>query len=217
MQGKSYRVLWSIFSVCLIIAVALLGYYKMWFLRLPDRNIPHNDKVFVSPANGKIVSVKTWNQQSLVVTKEQFGAINVWTKDIDTAGTIISIQMDVTNVHYQRAPVSGKVISENYTHGSFKSAVVMNNEYGIRFENEHNEILLETPGGEKYKVIQIAGFLARRIVDDTKPGEVLKQGDILGLIKFGSQVTVILPHDVKVVTKVGEVVTDGETVLAETM
>src|SRR5579863_6486538 len=102
------RILYSI--ICLVIF--LLAYYKFWFLRQPERKIPHNDKVFVSPANGKIVSVKKWNSESLIVTKEQFGAINVWTKDVDTAGTIVSIQMDVTNVHYQRAPVSGKVISE---------------------------------------------------------------------------------------------------------
>jgi phosphatidylserine decarboxylase len=182
---------------------------------LPDRNIPHNSKIFVSPANGKIVSISHWNSESLVVTKAEYGAINVWTKDVDTAGTIVSIQMDVTNVHYQRAPVDGKVISENYVKGSFHNAVQMSNEYGIRFENEHNEFLLTTPSGEKYKVIQIAGLLARRIVDDTKPGQELKQGDVIGLIKLGSQVTIILPHDVKVVATIGEITTDGETVLAE--
>src|SRR5579863_908501 len=120
-----------------VLAIVLYGYYHVWFLRQTPRNIPFNDKVFVCPANGKIVSIHTWNSQSLVVTKEEYGAINVWTKDVDTAGTIISIQMDVTNVHYQRAPVAGKVISETYTHGSFHNAVRMSNEYGIRFENEH--------------------------------------------------------------------------------
>lgn len=197
------------------LAVFLFTYYQVWFLRQPQRNIPGNDHVFVSPANGKIVSVHKWNSQSLVVTKEEFGAINVWTKDVDTAGTIISIQMDVTNVHYQRAPVGGKVLAEKYTHGSFNSAVTMCNEYGIRFENEHNEILMETPSGKKYKVIQIAGFLARRIVDMTKPDEVVKQGDVIGLIKLGSQVTVILPHDVNVIAKPGDVTVDGETVLGK--
>ena len=197
------------------LTVFLFTYYQVWFLRQPDRNVPGNDHVFVSPANGKIVSIHRWNSESLVVTKEGFGAINVWTKDVDTAGTIISIQMDVTNVHYQRAPVAGKVISETYTHGSFHNAVQMSNEYGIRFENEHNEFLMETPSGKRYKVIQIAGFLARRIVDMTKPGQVVKQGDVIGLIKLGSQVTVLLPHDVQVLVKNGEVTVDGETVLGK--
>ena len=197
------------------LTVFLFTYYQVWFLRQPNRNVPANDHVFVSPANGKIVSIHTWNSQSLVVTKEAFGAINVWTKDVDTAGTIISIQMDDTNVHYQRAPVAGKVILETYTHGSFHNAVQMSNEYGIRFENEHNEFLMETPSGKRYKVIQIAGFLARRIVDMTKPGQVVKQGDVIGLIKLGSQVTVLLPHDVQVLVKNGDVTVDGETVLGK--
>lgn len=209
---KFFRVL--IYSA-VILTVFLFTYYQVWFLRQPVRNIPANDHLFVSPANGKVVSVHHWNSQTLVVTKEEFGAINVWTKDVDTAGTIISIQMDVTNVHYQRAPVGSKVLSEVYTHGSFHNAVSMCNEYGTRFENEHNEILLQTPSGKKYKVIQIAGFLARRIVDYTKPGEVVKQGDVIGLIKLGSQVTVILPHDVQVTVKAGDVTVDGETVLGK--
>ncbi len=197
------------------LTVFLFTYYQVWFLRQPNRNIPGNSQVFVSPANGKIVSIHKWNSQSLVVTKEEYGAINVWTKDVDTAGTIISIQMDVTNVHYQRAPVDGKVVTETYTHGSFHNAVQMSTEYGIRFENEHNEYLMETPTGKKYKVIQIAGFLARRIVDYTKPGQAVKQGDVIGLIKLGSQVTVLLPHDVEVLVKNGDVTIDGETILGK--
>jgi len=184
-------------------------------LRQPTRNIPADNKVFVSPANGRIVSIHPWNSQSLVVSKEEYGAINVWTKDVDTAGTIISIQMNVANVHYQRAPVGGKVISETYTHGSFHNAVQMSNDYGIRFENEHNEFLMETTSGKRYKVVQIAGFLARRIVDYTKPGQIVNQGDVIGLIKLGSQVTVLLPHDVQVVAKNGDVTIDGETILAK--
>ena len=196
-----------------ILAVFLFAYYQVWFLRQPARNVPGNNHLFVSPANGKIVSIHKWNSQTLTVTKEEFGAINVWTKDVDTAGTIISIQMDVTNVHYQRAPIAGKVVNETYTHGSFHNAVQMSNEYGIRFENEHNEYLMETLSGKRYKVIQLAGFLARRIVDYTKPGQVVKQGDVIGLIKLGSQVTVLLPHDVTVEVKTGDVTVDGETIL----
>jgi phosphatidylserine decarboxylase len=195
------------------VVLVLAGYYKVWFLRQPERNIPNNNSVFVAPANGKIVSIKKWNTETLLETKGDLGVINVWTKDVDTAGTIISIQMDVTNVHFQRAPVGGKIIDEKYSTGSFHNAVQMNNEYGIRFENEHNEFLLETTTGKKYKVIQIAGFLARRIVDYTKPNQPVKQGDVIGLIKFGSQVTVLLPHDVSVEAKVGEITIDGETVI----
>ena len=211
------KILRGLIYTAIALAVFLFTYYQVWFLRQPTRNIPGNNQVFVSPANGKIVSIHKWNSQSLVVTKEEYGAINVWTKDVDTAGTIISIQMDVTNVHYQRAPVAGKIVNEIYTHGNFHNAVQMSNEYGIRFENEHNEYLMETPTGKKYKVIQIAGFLARRIVDYTKPGQQVKQGDVIGLIKLGSQVTILLPHDVEVLVKTGDVTVDGETVLAKAL
>jgi phosphatidylserine decarboxylase len=204
------RIFWLIIGICIL----LFAYYRIWFLRQPARNVPQNNSVFVAPANGKVVSVSKWNTASLTILKKELGIINVWTKDVDTAGTIISIQMDVTNVHFQRAPTNGKVIAEKYTKGSFNNAVVMSNEFGIRFENEHNEFLMETSGGKKYKVIQIAGFLARRIVDFTTPNQPVKQGDVIGLIKLGSQVTVILPHDVNVLAKKGDVTIDGETVIA---
>lgn len=198
----------------LVVLLFCLAFYRFWFLRLPERNIPKNNSVFVAPANGVIVSVQPWNTQTLQVTKQKFGVINVWTKDVDTAGTIISIQMDPTNVHYQRAPVQSKIIKTHYQTGSFNNAVVMSNEYGIRFENEHNEILMETQTGVRYKIIQIAGFLARRIVDYVEPGQEVRQGDVIGLIKLGSQVTVILPTGVTVLAKKGDITIDGETILA---
>lgn len=203
----------SLYAVTATIFV-LATYYQFWFLRQPERNIPKNNSIFVAPANGKIVSVNKWNAESISVNKGELGVINVWTKDVDTAGTIISIQMDPTNVHFQRAPVDGNVVLHKHTKGSFNNAVVMSNDYGIRFENEHNEILLRTTSGKKYKIIQIAGFLARRIEDYVEPGQEVKQGDIIGLIKLGSQVTILLPHDVEVIAKTGETTIDGETILA---
>lgn len=197
-----------------VIVVALVAYYRIWFLRMPDRNIPNNNSVFVAPANGVVVSVNRWDAASLTILKKQFGIINVWTKDVDTAGTIISIQMDPTNVHFQRAPIAGKVVSERYTKGNFNNAVVMSNNFGIRFENEHNEFLMETATGKRYKVIQIAGFVARRIVDYTHPNQEVKQGEVIGLIKLGSQVTIILPHDITVLAKKGDITIDGETIIA---
>lgn len=168
----------------------------------------------MSPANGVVVSVKEWNSETLKEMKGDFGVINVWTKDVDTAGTIISIQMDPTNVHYQRSPTVATVLKHNHVPGSFNNAIVMSNEYGIRFENEHNEILMETQSGKKYKVIQIAGFLARRIEDYVKPGKELKKGEVIGLIKLGSQVSLILPHGVLPKVIVGQTTIDGETIIA---
>lgn len=203
------RLLYTLGVLCLL----CIAFYRLWFLRQPDRTIPTEANVLVSPANGVVVAVKEWNSESLIETKGDNGAINVWTKDVDTAGTVISIQMDPLNVHYQRAPFDGKLIAEKYTEGDFNNAIVMSNEYGIRFENEHNEMLFETTTGNKYKVIQIAGFLARRIEDYLQPNQAVKRGEVIGLIKLGSQVTVLLPHNIAPAVKVGDVTIDGETVI----
>ncbi|MES2620106.1 MAG: phosphatidylserine decarboxylase [Bacteroidota bacterium] len=203
---------WLCYSLAFVILFCV-AYYRIWFLRQPERNIPNNPSVFVAPANGVVVSVKRWTADNLLVKKGEFGVINVWTKDVDTGGTIISIQMDPTNVHFQRAPQDGKLLSERYTKGDFNNAVVMSNEYGTRFENEHNEMLFQSTSGKKYKLVQIAGFLARRIEDYVVPEQQVKQGEVIGLIKLGSQVTVILPHDITPNVKVGDITVDGETVI----
>ena len=203
---------YTFYTLGILILLGVL-YYKVWFLRQPERNVPHNDKVYVSPANGVVVSVNKWNADVLAVKKGDMGLIHVWTQDVDTAGTIISIQMDPANVHYQRAPHDSKLVTKKHTKGSFNNAIVMSNEYGIRFENEHNEMLFENADGKRYKVIQLAGFLARRIEDYVEPSKSYKQGDVIGLIKLGSQVTVLLPNGVTPNVKVGEVLIDGESIL----
>ena len=197
----------------LTVVLVCAGFYKIWFLRQPPRHIPHDSHLFVSPANGKVVSITHWDKDYLAITKEKYGLINVWAADVDTAGTMISIQMDPTHVHYQRAPIDCKIITHRHVSGSFNNALGSDNPYGIRFENEHNEILIQAKDSSKYKIIQIAGFLARRIEDYVEPGQTEKQGDVIGLIKLGSQVTIILPHNAKVSAQIGETVIDGESVL----
>ena len=198
----------------ILFGILFAGFYRFWFLRCPKRNVPQVENAFISPANGEIVSITKFNQEWFDVTKEKFGVIHLWTKDVDTAGYIISIQMTPVHVHYQRMPVDGKILAHKHTSGSFSNAIVMSNDLGIRFENEHNEILLANQNGEKFKVVQIAGFLARRIVDFTEPNEEKKTGELIGLIKFGSQITVVVPNGYLPKVKVGETVTDGETILA---
>jgi phosphatidylserine decarboxylase len=197
---------YGLFSVLLLLIV----YYRFWFLRLPDRTIDPNPKVVVSPANGKVASVSAFNDSILQIQKGKFGIIDVWTSDVDTSGTIISIVMNVTNVHYQRAPINGVVLKRQYTQGKFNNAVVNDNSFGIRFENEHNEILFESPDQKRVKIIQIAGFLARRIEDYVQLNQSVNKGDVVGLIKFGSQVTVILPKGIKPLVQKDQIVLDGE-------
>lgn len=205
----------KIILVLLVVFIfSFLLFYRFWFLRLPDRAINLDPKVFVSPANGEIVSITKYNSEWTNVTKEKFGVIHLWTKDVDTAGYIVSIQMNPTHVHYQRMPIDGKIVNKQHVDGSFNNAVVMSNDLGIRFENEHNKILIEDTEGNKIKIVQIAGFLARRIVDFVEPNQEMKKGELIGLIKLGSQITVVLPQGYTPKIKLGETVIDGETVLA---
>jgi phosphatidylserine decarboxylase len=198
-----------------VLVLLCVGFYKFWFLRQPARQVPHNQHQFISPANGVVVSVTHWDSSFLAVTKEKYGQVNLWTSDVDTAGTMISIQMDPTHVHYQRSPVDATILAHTHTAGDYHNALGADNLYGIRFENEHNEILLQSTDSLKYKIVQIAGFLARRIEDYIQPQQRVQQGDVIGLIKFGSQVTIILPHQVQVKAAVGSTVIDGESVLGE--
>ncbi len=196
------------------VLVFIFLYYQFWFLRQPERNIPLDNTVFVSPANGKIIAVKKWNSDSLQWDKDQ-GVVKVLTKDVDSEGWLIAIEMDISNVHYQRAPIKSTLISKEYTPGKFKNALIQTNEYGMRLENERNSLLFETESGLKYKVIQIAGLVARRIVDYIEPNQKLDQGDIIGLIKLGSQVSLILPSTLEPAIGVGDKVIDGETIIAK--
>ncbi len=212
---KQLQKIFKYITIALVVfVVGFLLFYRFWFLRCPERKIDLSENTFVSPANGEIVSITKFNQEWIDVTKEKFGVIHLWTNDVDTAGYIISIQMNPSHVHYQRMPVNGKIVSHKHTSGSFNNAILMSNDMGIRFENEHNEILLENSEGKKFKVVQIAGFVARRIVDFVQPDMQKKKGELIGLIKLGSQITVVLPQGYKPNVEIGKTVTDGESVLA---
>jgi len=200
--------------------VVLLGAYyafhHLYFLRMPDRNVPMDPTVFVSPADGLVYAVKEWDQAVEVIPKDLNGAIQVMTEGLGERGTLVSITLNIHNIHYQRAMIAGRYISSEYKEGEFNNALVHENEYGMRFENEHNIMLFESAKGTPYKVIPLAGFAARRIVDfmvEGGPREV-QQGDVIGVIKLGSQVTVIFPEGVEVLAKPGDRVVDGETILA---
>ncbi len=209
------KLLKKIAILFIIIVLFCLTFYRVWFLRCPKRNIPQVVNTVVSPANGEVVSITKFDKQWMDVTKEKFGVIHLWTTDVDTAGYIISIQMNPTHVHYQRMPVDGKIISHKHTAGNFNNAILMSNDLGIRYENEHNEILMEDKSGDHFKIVQISGFLARRIVDFVEPNQEKKKGDLIGLIKLGSQVTVVVPHDYVPLVQKGITVVDGETLLAK--
>ncbi len=198
-----------------VLTATLLLAYRFWFLRMPERRIPHRDNVFVSPANGTIAGIQTWSGDTAIIEKDLRAAVAAFTGSVGDSGYIVSIVMRLSNVHYQRAPIKCKLLQKSYLAGTFDNATHKVNEYGVRFGNESNQLLFETAHGTRFKVIQIAGRLARKIVDYTVPGQTLQQGDIIGLIRLGSQVTLILPANVKLRVQEGDRVIDGETIIAE--
>jgi len=200
----------------LVILFALCWIYYSWiFMRNPKRNTPEGN-VIVSPANGKIskiVKVGKKDTSNITIEKGLLGKIKMQTQEVGKDATLISIVMNPLNVHFQRSPCDATVLAVKHAPGKFLNAVKGAENMQAALENEHTEILLQTKYG-KMKVIQIAGFLCRRIETFVTKGHKLKKGETIGVIKLGSQVTLILPAKLKINVKEGQAVVDGETILA---
>lgn len=187
------------------LAVLLILFYKLWFLRDPERHPPKGNNI-VSPADGRIIEIKEITQAGKQKVRKGIGEIETESKK----GCMITVFMTPFNVHYQRAPYDGKVIDIKYTKGKFLTAEKP------RPENENNQIMISTKIGA-IKVIQIAGFMARRIVCFAKKNQNIKKGQKIGLIKIGSQICLFMPKTKKIrlLVKIGDKVKAGETVIAE--
>ncbi len=196
-------------------------FYIFWFLRNPQRTKINDNSKFISPANGKIVQIlerdnNKNNNNQIPVIKKHYQAFKTFTDDVADSGYLISIMMTPLDVHYQRAPLSAKLIKQTHIDWKFLNAIKLDQLNNVVFENERNEMLRQTESWLKYKVIQIAGKLARRIVPMTKTNQDVNQGDTIWLIKFWSQVTIILPQkNVDILAKVWDIVIDWETILAD--
>ena len=122
----------------------------------------------------------------------------------------MSIFMNVFNVHVNRYPVDGVVRYVQYNKGKFINAAAEKSS----LENEQMSVGIES-GQHRVLVRQIAGLIARRIITYSKVGEGVRQGDRMGIIRFGSRVDVFIPTDSQILAKVGDLTTAGTTVLAE--
>ena len=181
--------------------------FFMQFFRDPNRNIPVEDGVVVAPADGKILKGKI--DYLKIVTEQDDPVMKHILKDGEK-GIVISTFMSPFDVHVQRAPVSGKILKTKYYPGKFKVAMG-----DVHTENEKNLIVIDSEYG-KIGVIQIAGFVARRIVQYVDVGDTVKIGERLGMIRFGSRVNLILPYEkFKVMVFEGEKPTAGETIMAQ--
>jgi len=190
----------------MVLAFALLQWWlplalwlpiALWvvaFFRDPVRTGPRGDNVVIAPADGKVVSVLEVDEPAFVGGR----------------ATRISIFMNVFNVHVNRYPAGGTVRYRHYHAGLFGHAA----DEKASLDNEQSSVGLETARG-RILVRQIAGLVARRIVTDHEVGTVVRQGDRLGLIRFGSRVDVFLPPGAAPRVKVDDRTRAGETVVAE--
>lgn len=178
----------------LFILALLLIVFTLNFFRDPERIVPSKENIVVSPADGKVLFVKE-------VIDEKF---------LKGKAKQISVFMSPLNVHVNRIPISGKVDYLKHYEGEFIAAF----EDKASERNERTEIGITSPKG-KVLFTQIAGFVARRIVCDLKPGDEVKIGERFGMIKFGSRVDILVPIDWQEKVKKDDKVFAGETVLFE--
>lgn len=179
-----------------------------WFHRMPLRITPAEPDVIIAPADGVVWSVlEVSNRDETDIDKRFLGKIKTLLSDISGPRRIVSIFMSPLDAHANWMPVGGKVLSIRHAPGKFHYAKSEKS-----FLNEKNEILIETAGGP-LKLIQIAGFLARRIDCWVKEGENVTKGEPFGMIRLGSQVTLVLPPSVSLSVMPGEKVRGGETIL----
>jgi phosphatidylserine decarboxylase len=181
-------------KITLVVLAAILLFGTLNFFRDPDRKTPTRKGIIVSPADGKIIITKKNIKNEFVVEN----------------CSQISIFMSPLNVHVNRIPISGKVELLKYFPGKFIAAF----EDKSSENNERKEIGIVSNEGKVF-FTQVAGFLARRIVNELKVGDSVKIGERFGMIKFGSRVDVFAPENWTPVVKLNDNVKAGETVLFE--
>ncbi len=177
------------------IPFVLFFLFVAYFFRDPKRSPPEDEQLLVSPADGKVLEIQEVNDPRFY----------------EGPAKKIAIFMSPMDVHVNRAPASGIVEKVEYQHGKYLMAW----EEKASDANERNAVFLQTNRGFKITFVQIAGFLARRIICDVKRGSVLNRGMRFGIIRFGSRVDVYLPLDLEIEVKVGDKLRAGESVLAK--
>lgn len=192
-----------------------LWFYFLYFLRQPVREIPDDPNVFVSPANWKIIAIMEDPQENEILYKKNKKVMDNYMDWLWEWVTMVSIMMTPLNVHYQKAPNTATLISQEYYPGKKHNAMRWKKTMKATFQNEYNNMLFEQENWVRFRVIQIAGKLARRIVPFLKENDTVEQWDIIWLIKFWSQVTIVFDKNVDVIANVWDIVIDGETVLGK--
>jgi len=175
----------------LFILSLILLIFTFYFFRDPERVVPIGDDILVSPADGLITNITETKEGKKTYIK-------------------VSIFLSIFNVHIQRLPISGEVTKVDYIEGKFINATLDK----ASDENERLKITIKN-GNNLIYVTQIAGLIARRIVNYVKPNENINQGDRYGIIKFGSRVDIEFPNNFKLLVNEGQQCIGGETIIAQ--
>jgi phosphatidylserine decarboxylase len=178
----------------LAVLVTLIALWVAYFFRDPERSGERGGTLVVAPADGRLIMMTEVDEPAFI----QGSAIRM------------SIFMSVFNVHVNRYPIDGVVRYVQYNKGKFINAAAEKSS----LENEQMSVGIES-GKQRVLVRQIAGLIARRIVTYSRVGETIRQGDRMGIIRFGSRVDVFVSSGTRILSKVGDLTTAGTTVLAE--
>ena len=175
----------------LFIVSLILLIFTFYFFRDPERVVPIGNDILVSPADGLITNITEIKEGKKLYTK-------------------VSIFLSIFNVHIQRLPISGEVTKVDYIEGKFINATLDK----ASDENERLKITIKN-GNNLIYVTQIAGLIARRIVNYVKINENINQGERYGIIKFGSRVDIEFPNNFKLLVNEGQQCIGGETIIAQ--
>jgi phosphatidylserine decarboxylase len=178
------------------IILILITVWVYYFFRDPERYSINDDRYLVSPADGLITDIS-----------EKSGPEELSLENVTY--TRVSVFMNIFNCHVNRIPTAGKVEEIYYKPGKFLNASLDK----ASEENERNYFKIRLSNGEEIIIVQIAGLIARRIVCEVEQDQDLKQGERIGMIRFGSRVDIYFKNK-KVLAKLGQNVVAGESLLA---
>jgi phosphatidylserine decarboxylase len=190
-------IVFYIFSNFLGLIGLVLTIWVYYFFRDPERVIIDNDNYLVSPADGEVIKVEE------VDGPKELGLENKRFKKI-------SVFMNVFDCHVNRTPCAGKIEEILYKPGKFVNASLDK----ASEDNERNYLKIKDPNNNDIIVVQIAGLVARRIVCESNKDQELKQGDRIGMIRFGSRADIYY-ENYEPLVKVGQKAISGETLLAK--
>lgn len=204
-EGRKFVAIFGAITVALFLLWEPLGWigvgltvWVYYFFRDPERVVPDEADVMVSPADGIVSLLEP------AVPPSELGLG-------DAPITRVSVFMSVFNCHVNRIPAAGRITTVAYHNGKFLNASLDK----ASEQNERNGLTVELPDGRQYGVVQIAGLVARRIMCWSEEDTQMQRGERFGLIRFGSRLDIYLPSGAKPSVKIGQTMIAGETIIAK--